>query len=128
MPPVVLGELVVGLVFAVGVEVEDALDEVLAEHLRVLLQQQVEEAVLTQTATASRRLCVCIFPCSHIIHLLIVSLTCDLPGDGRNRVHQRHHEAEEEGSLPFHKFLLNELRQSTVTVKITVLQEGIPEA
>lgn len=58
MPPVALGELVVGLVFAVGVEVEDALDKVQAEHLRVLLQQQVEEAVLTQTVTASRRLCV----------------------------------------------------------------------
>lgn len=79
VPPLTLGELVVGLVFAVGVEVEDALDEVLAEHLRVLLQQQVEEAVLTQTATAGRRLCVsalcvCIFLSSHIIHSLIASL------------------------------------------------------
>lgn len=92
---------------------EDALDEVLAEHLRVLLQQQVEEAVLTQTATASRRLyvsalCVCIVLCSHITHSLIVSPICELPGDGRNWVDQRHHEAEEEGALPFHKFLLNE--------------------
>lgn len=119
MPPVALGELVVGLVFAVGVEVEDALDKVLAEHLRVLLQQQVEEAVLTQTATASRRLCVsglCISLCSHIIHSLIVSPICDLPGDGRNWVDQRHHEAEEEGALPFHKFLLNELRRSVKIV------------
>lgn len=45
--PVSLRELVVGLVFAVGVEVENALDEVLAEHLWVLLQQQVEQAVFT---------------------------------------------------------------------------------
>lgn len=47
--PLTLSELVVGLVLVVGVEVEDALDEVLAEHLRVLLQQQVKEAVLTQS-------------------------------------------------------------------------------
>lgn len=30
---------------------EDALDEVLAEHFRALLQQQVEEAVFAQTET-----------------------------------------------------------------------------
>lgn len=48
--PVALGELVVGLVLGVGVEVEDGLDEVLAEHLRVVLQQQVQQAVLTQAA------------------------------------------------------------------------------
>lgn len=34
---------------------EDALDEVLAEHFRVLLQQQVEQAVFTQTGTGNRR-------------------------------------------------------------------------
>jgi len=38
-------------VFVVGVEVEDALNEVLAEHFWVLFQQQVEQAVLTQTGT-----------------------------------------------------------------------------
>lgn len=31
----------------VGVEVEDALNEVLAEHFWVLLQQQVQQAVFT---------------------------------------------------------------------------------
>ena len=41
--------------FAVGVEVEDALDEVLAEHFWVLLQQQVEKAVFTQTGTGHKR-------------------------------------------------------------------------
>lgn len=34
---------------------EDALDEVLAEHFWVLLQQQVEKAVFTQTGTGHRR-------------------------------------------------------------------------
>lgn len=51
--PLGLRELVVRLVFAVGVEVEDALDEVLAEHFWVLLQQQVDEAVFTQTTRRS---------------------------------------------------------------------------
>lgn len=31
---------------------------------------------------------------------------CDLPGNGRDRVNQCPHEAEEQGTLPFHKFLL----------------------
>lgn len=48
-------ELVVGLVFVIGVEVEDALNEVLAEHFWVLLQKQVEQAVFTQTGTRNRR-------------------------------------------------------------------------
>lgn len=48
-------ELVVGLVFGVGVEVEDALDKVLAEHFWVLFQQQVEQAVFTQTEIGNRR-------------------------------------------------------------------------
>lgn len=52
-------ELVVGLVFAVGVEVEDALNEVLAEHLRVLLEQQVEQAVFTQTETGNKNNFIC---------------------------------------------------------------------
>ena len=39
----------------VRAEVEDALDEVLAEHFRVLLQQQVEQAVFTQAGTGNRR-------------------------------------------------------------------------
>lgn len=47
-------ELVVGLVLAVGVEVEDALDEVLVQHFWVLLQQQVEKAVFTQTGAGNR--------------------------------------------------------------------------
>lgn len=65
--PLTLRELVVGLVFVVGVEVEDALYEVLAEHFRVLLQQQVEQAVFTQTGTETDTLdlqiqtvCVCV--------------------------------------------------------------------
>lgn len=53
--PVALGELAVGLVLAVGVEVEDALDEVLAEHLGAVLQQQVQQAVLTQAETQGVR-------------------------------------------------------------------------
>lgn len=53
--PVALGELVVGLVLGVAVEVEDGLDEVLAEHLRVVLQQQVQQAVLTQAAKQDTR-------------------------------------------------------------------------
>lgn len=47
--PFALGEFVVGLVFCVGVEMEDALNEVLAEHFWVLLQQQVEQAVFSET-------------------------------------------------------------------------------
>lgn len=47
--PLALGEFVVGLVFCVGVEMEDALNEVLAEHFWVLLQQQVEQAVFSET-------------------------------------------------------------------------------
>ena len=45
--PCGLGELVVGFVFVVGIEVKDALYEVLGEHGRVL-QQEVNQAVLTQ--------------------------------------------------------------------------------
>ena len=52
--PVGLREVVVGLVFPVFVEVEDALDEVLAEHGRVLLQQQVDQTELTQTRERDR--------------------------------------------------------------------------
>lgn len=48
-------ELVVRLVFTVGIEVENALDEVLAEHFWVLLKQEVEQAVFTQTGTGNRR-------------------------------------------------------------------------
>ncbi len=48
-------ELVVGLVFTVGVEVKDALDKMLTEQIRVLLQQQVEQAVFTQTGTGNKR-------------------------------------------------------------------------
>lgn len=47
--PLCLWESVVFLVLLVGVEVEDALDEVLREHQRVL-QQQVHQAVLTKTS------------------------------------------------------------------------------
>lgn len=47
--PLALGGFVVGLVFCVGVEMEDALNEVLAEHFWVLLQQQVEQAVFSET-------------------------------------------------------------------------------
>lgn len=47
--PLALGEFVVGLVFCVGVEMEDALNEVLAEHFWVLFQQQVEQAVFSET-------------------------------------------------------------------------------
>ena len=49
MIPLTLRELVVRLVFGVGVEEENTLNEVLAEHFRVLLQQQVEQAVFTET-------------------------------------------------------------------------------
>lgn len=42
---------------------------------------------------------------------------CDLPGNGRNRVDQRRHEAEEEGALPFHKFLL-EIQQEQLEINI----------
>lgn len=43
-----------------------------------------------------------------IIFLFItfLSMQCGLPGDGRDWVNQRHHEAKEEGALPFHEFLL----------------------
>lgn len=46
--PLTLRKLVVQLVFAVGVEVEDALNEVLAEHFWVLLEQHMEQTVFTQ--------------------------------------------------------------------------------
>lgn len=36
--------------------------------------------------------------------------TLSSPGDGGDWVDQRHHEAKEEGALPFHKFLLEEIR------------------
>lgn len=49
--PLTLRKLVVGLVFVVGVEVEDALNEVLAEHFFVLLQQQMKQTVFTQAGT-----------------------------------------------------------------------------
>lgn len=39
----------------VGVEVEDALNEVLAEHFWALLQQQVQETVFTQANTRNSR-------------------------------------------------------------------------
>lgn len=53
--PLTLRELVVRLVFVVGIKVEDALDEVHAEHFRVLLQQQVDQTVFTQTGTGNRQ-------------------------------------------------------------------------
>ena len=53
--PLTLRELVVGLVFVVGIEVEDALDEVHAEHFWVLLQQQVNQTVFTQTGRGNRQ-------------------------------------------------------------------------
>lgn len=39
---------------------------------------------------------------------IYMSVLCDLPGDGRDRVDQRHHEAKEEGALPLDKFLLED--------------------
>lgn len=54
--PLTLRELVVGLVLGVGVEVEDALDEMLAEHFWVLLQQPVQQTVFTQAGTGNDRL------------------------------------------------------------------------
>lgn len=53
--PLSLRKLVVGLVFVVGVKVEDTLDEVLAEHFWIFLQQQMEQAVFTQTETEGGR-------------------------------------------------------------------------
>lgn len=53
--PFTLRELVVQRVFVVRVEVEDALNEVLAEHLRVLLEQPMKQAVFTQTATGKEQ-------------------------------------------------------------------------
>lgn len=50
LSPLCLWEPVVFLVFLIGIEVEDALDEVLREHQRVLLQQQVHQAVLAETS------------------------------------------------------------------------------
>lgn len=53
--PLTFREHVVGCVFAVGVKVEDALNEMLAEHFWVLLQQHVEQTVFTQTGTQEER-------------------------------------------------------------------------
>lgn len=89
MAPVALGELVVGLVLAVGVEVEHALDEVLTEHLRAVLKQQVHEAVLTQAGKQEGE--VCKMHRTHSFSTLTIDLSpmavIYVPGDGRNRVH-----------------------------------------
>lgn len=53
--PLRLREPVVFLVLLVGVEVEDALDEMLREHQRVLLQQQVHQAVLAETSQKNKQ-------------------------------------------------------------------------
>lgn len=85
--PVALGELVVGLVFGVAIEVEDGLDEVLAEHLRVVLQKQVHQAVLTQTATQHFQVCKrrgeTLSAMTSDLRLCVLGL----PGDGRHGVH-----------------------------------------
>lgn len=49
--PLTLREPVVGLVFVVVAEVEDALNKVLAKHFWVVLQQHLDQAVFTQTGT-----------------------------------------------------------------------------
>lgn len=116
--PLGLRELVVRLVLAVGVEVEDALDEVLAEHFRVLLQQQVDEAVFAQAARGNDLLKVVVDnggSSEWDIQLFVLHLSffSRLPGNGGNWVNQRHHEAEEEGALPFHKLLLGNQTKTT---------------
>lgn len=86
----------------VGVEVEDALNEVLAEHFWALLQQQVQQTVFTQANTRNSRCDVK----PHTLTCLLNPMAGGLPGNGRNRVYQDHHKPKEEGALPFNKFFL----------------------
>lgn len=47
--PFSLREFIIFLVFLIRVEVEDALNEVLGEHERALLKQQINQAIFTET-------------------------------------------------------------------------------